>query len=45
MSLPLQNSTKIAVGERMCAYWIIHTSVLTQQEIELSHKEALECLL
>ena len=33
MSLSLQNSTKIALDEKMRGYWPIRTSALSEQEI------------
>ena len=33
MSLPLQNSTKIALDEKMRGHWLVRTSALLEQEI------------
>ena len=33
MSLPLQNSTMIALDEKMHGYWLIRTSSLSEQDI------------
>ena len=33
MSLSLQNSTKIAIDEKICGYWLIRASALSEQEI------------
>ena len=33
MSLSLQNSTQVALDEKMRGYWLVRTSALTEQEI------------
>ena len=33
MSQPLQNSTKIALDEKIRRYWLVRTSALSEQEI------------